>query len=169
MSRHSGDQPPRDDRAGDGADRADRAHPAHRAPESGRDSAWEALRPAKPANRAPRRKRVVLNDSRNPVTVLRTIGELEEQTTVGEMLVRNLMHAQFRIAVVLAAVASVPMVGLPVAFYLSPSFADVTVIGVRLPWLLIGVLPFPLLFGVGYLYNRLAERHERDFVNMVES
>ena len=38
-----------------------------------------------------------------------------------------------------------------------------------LPWLLLGVLPFPVLFGIGLVYNRLAERHEKDFVNMVES
>jgi hypothetical protein len=44
----------------------------------------------------------------------------------------------------------------------------VTVAGVRLPWLLLGVAPFPVLFGIGYWYNVLAERHERDFVDMVE-
>jgi len=117
----------------------------------------------------PRRKRVVLNDSRNPVTVLRTITELEEQTSVGEALVRNLVRAQLKMALGLAALVGVPLAGLPLAFYLSPTFANLCVLGLRLPWLLLGVLPFPLLFGVGYWYNRLAERHEKDFVNMVES
>lgn len=139
-------------------------HGTHRAsPESDREP-WKLT-----GSRKPRRKRVVLNDSRNPVTVLRTITELERQTSVGEVLVRNLLRAQFRIAIGLAALTLAPLVALPVAFYLSPAFAAVTVFGVRLPWLLIGVLPFPLLFGVGYWYNRLAERHEKDFVNMVES
>jgi hypothetical protein len=116
-----------------------------------------------------RRKRVVLNDSRNPVTVLRTITELEEQTSVGEALVRNLVRAQLRMAVGLAALVGVPLAGLPLAFYLSPTFANLCVFGLRLPWLLLGVLPFPVLFAIGYWYNRLAERHEKDFVNMVES
>ena len=119
--------------------------------------------------RKPRRKRVVLNDSRNPVTVVRTITELEEQTSVGEVLVRNLLRAQFKTSMWLAALAALPLVGLPVAFYLSPAFAAMTVFGVRLSWVLIGVLPFALLFGVGVWHNRLAERHEKDFVNMVES
>jgi hypothetical protein len=124
----------------------------------------------KPApNRKPRRKRVVLNDSRNPVTVVRTITELEEQTSVGEVLVRNLLRAQFKTSVWLAALTLAPLVGLPLAFYLSPTFAAISVFGVRLPWLLIGVLPFVVLFAVGYWHNRLAERHEKDFVNMVES
>jgi hypothetical protein len=119
--------------------------------------------------RKPRRKRVVLNDSRNPVTVVRTITELEQQTSVGEALVRNLIRVQFRVAVSLALLAAVPLLLLPVAFYLFPDFGRVTVAGVRLPWLLLGVLPFPLLFAVGYWYNRVAERHERDFVNMVDN
>ena len=117
----------------------------------------------------PRRKRVVLNDSRNPVTVLRTITELEEQTSVGEALVRNLVRVQLRMAIGLAALVGVPLAGLPLAFYLSPTFANLCVFGLRLSWLLLGVLPFPVLFAVGYWYNRLAERHEKDFVNMVES
>lgn len=120
-------------------------------------------------SKPPRRKRVVLNDSRNPVTVLRTITELEEQTSVGEALVRNLVRAQLRMALGLAALVGVPLAGLPLAFYLSPTFANLCVFGLRLPWLLLGVLPFPVLFGIGYWYNRLAERHEKDFVNMVES
>lgn len=119
--------------------------------------------------RRTRRKRVVLNDSRYPVTVVRVITELEEQTSVGEALVRNLVRAQLRMAIWLAALTFIPLAALPLAFYLSPAFGAATVFGVRLPWLLLGVLPFPLFFGVGYWYNRLAERHEKDFVNMVES
>ncbi|HEY4454864.1 MAG TPA: hypothetical protein VGN81_11180 [Pseudonocardiaceae bacterium] len=125
--------------------------------------------PSSDSGKPPRRKRVVLNDSRNPATVLRTITELEEQTSVGEALVRNLVRAQLRMAVGLAALVGVPLAGLPLAFYLSPTFANLCVFGIRLPWLLLGVLPFPVLFGIGYWYNRLAERHEKDFVNMVES
>jgi hypothetical protein len=119
--------------------------------------------------RKPRRKRVVLNDSRNPVTVVRVMTELEEQTSVGEALVRNLVRAQLKMALWLALVTAVIFGSLPLAFYLSPRFANTSVFGVRLPWLILGVLPFPILFAIGLLYNRLAERHEKDFVNMVES
>jgi hypothetical protein len=144
-------------------------HAAGNRPDGEPGPGAELVRVGDPPPRKPRRKRVVLNDSRNPVTVVRTITELEEQTSIGEALVRNLVRAQLRVALSLAALAAVPLIGLPIAFYLCPPFADATVFGVRLPWLLLGVLPFPLLFAVGYWYNRLAERHERDFVNMVES
>jgi hypothetical protein len=132
------------------------------------DDGAETWRPPQ-ARKPPRRKRVVLNDSRNPVTVVRVITELEEQTSVGEALVRNLVRAQLRMAVGLALLTAVLFGGLPLAFYLSPTFATTSVFGVRLPWLLLGVLPFPVLFAIGLWYNRLAERHEKDFVNMVES
>lgn len=116
----------------------------------------------------PRRKRVVLNDSRNPATVVRVITEVEEQTSVGEALVRHLVLGQLRIAIWLAVLTVVLFGGLPLAFYLSPTFANAVVFGVRLPWLLLGVLPFPLLFAIGLAYNRLAERHEKDFVKIVD-
>lgn len=121
-----------------------------------------------PAGPPPRRKRVVLADSRAPVTVLRTVVELEEQTSYGEELVRGFIRIQFRTAVRLALLAVVLLCSLPVLFYFVPAISDVTVAGVRLPWLLLGVAPFPVLFGIGYWYNVLAERHERDFVDMVE-
>jgi hypothetical protein len=161
MNRHSG---------GRHEDRPAKADQTDRADQKPEPEARPVEDPWRPVSaRRPRRKRVVLNDSRNPVTVLRTITELEEQTSVGEALVRNLVKVQLRAALALTAVVVIPLGGLPLAFYLSPAFAGVTVFGVRLPWLLLGVLPFPLLFAVGYWYNRLAERHEKDFVNMVES
>jgi hypothetical protein len=116
----------------------------------------------------PRRKRVVLADSRAPVTVLRTVVELEEQTSYGEELVRQLIREQLRIAVRLWGGAVLGLACLPALFHFLPHLSEVTVAGVRLPWLLLGIVPFPLLFGIGYWYNVLAERKERDFVDMVE-
>ncbi|PPK61760.1 hypothetical protein V5P93_000080 [Actinokineospora auranticolor] len=116
----------------------------------------------------PRRKKVILADSRAPVTVLRTVVELEEQTSWAEEVVRSFIRIQFWTSVRLALVIGVAFGALPLVFYLVPDMSDVRVAGVSLPWLLLGVLPFPLLFGVGYWYNVLAEGHERDFVDMVE-
>jgi hypothetical protein len=116
----------------------------------------------------PRRKRVVLADSRAPVTVLRTVVELEEQTSYGEELVRQFIRVQLRTAVRTWGSAVLLLACLPALFHFLPHLAELTVAGVRLPWLVLGILPFPLLFGVGYLYNLRAERNERDFVDMVE-
>ncbi|OPE52745.1 hypothetical protein BV510_18145 [Mycolicibacterium diernhoferi] len=46
---------------------------------------------------------------------------------------------------------------------------DLTLFGMRLNWLLLAVLPYPLLYGVGRLYVRLAEQGEKDFVRVVDS
>jgi hypothetical protein len=116
----------------------------------------------------PRRKRVVLADSRAPVTVLRTVVELEEQTSYGEELVRQFIRIQLKTAVRLWSTAVLLLASLPALFHFLPHLATVTVAGVRLPWLLLGIVPFPLLFGFGYWYNVKAERNERDFVDMVE-
>jgi hypothetical protein len=116
----------------------------------------------------PRRKRVVLADSRAPVTMLRTVVELEEQTSYGEELVRQFIGIQLATACKFWAFVVGVFLAMPALFFALPHLTEVTVAGVRLPWLLLGVLPFPLLFGVGYWYNAKAERQERDFVDMVE-
>ncbi|SFQ45917.1 hypothetical protein SAMN05421810_107301 [Amycolatopsis arida] len=129
--------------------------------------------PPEPAEAPPppkvRRKRVVLADPRQQSHTLRARVELEEQTSWGELLIKDLMKAQLRTGLLLAMLVLAVLGALPLAFYFSPTFATLTFIGVPLPWLLLGVAPFPLLFGVGLWYNRLAERHERDFVDMIEN
>jgi hypothetical protein len=110
----------------------------------------------------------VLADSRAPVTVLRTVVELEEQTSYGEELVRQLIRAQFKSAVRTWGATTLFLMALPALFFFLPQLSEFTFAGVRLPWLVLGILPFPLLFGAGYWYNLKAERQERDFVAMVE-
>jgi hypothetical protein len=116
----------------------------------------------------PRRKRVVLADSRAPVTVLRTVVELEEQTSYGEELVSQFVRHQFHIAVRFWGGAVGILAAVPAVFFFLPRLSELSLAGVRLPWLIIGVLPFPLLVGAGYWYNRVAERQEQAFVAMVE-
>ncbi|HEV7909035.1 MAG TPA: hypothetical protein VGP03_12875 [Pseudonocardiaceae bacterium] len=118
--------------------------------------------------RKPRRRRVVLADPRGRGKVLRTIIELEEQTSVGEKLVRDLIKTQLRTAFGLAAVVLLLFGSMPIAFYAFPAISDVELLGVHLPWLMLGLLPFPFCYGIGYWYRSQAERHERDFVNMVD-
>ncbi|MGI8627874.1 MAG: hypothetical protein ACR2J5_15110 [Geodermatophilaceae bacterium] len=93
--------------------------------------------------------------------------ELEEQTQVGEVLIRGLVRAQLGLALSLAAVVVLLLGGLPIAFALFPALAEVYVLGLRLPWLLLGVLAYPLLYAVGRLHVRQAERIEDDFSKAV--
>ncbi|ATE51927.1 MULTISPECIES: hypothetical protein [Actinosynnema] len=123
--------------------------------------------PAPAQGRKPRRRRVVLADPKGRGRVLRTIIELEEQTSVGEKLVRDLIRQQLRTAFVLGGGTLLAVALLPLLFYLV-DLSEVQLFGVRLPWLLLGLVPFPLFYLVGLLSRRQAERHERDFVSMVD-
>ncbi len=93
--------------------------------------------------------------------------ELEEQTQVGEVLIRGLVRAQLGLAVSLAGVVILLLGSLPIVFMLFPALSDLYVLGLRLPWLLLGVLAYPLLYAVGRLHVRQAERIEDDFSKAV--
>ena len=40
-------------------------------------------------------------------------------------------------------------------------------VGVPLPWVLLGVLVYPWLITLGWAFVRRAERHEHDFADLV--
>ena len=127
--------------------------------------------PPKPEHHAkPKRERVILNDPRRGAGTLRARVELEEQTSWGKLLVQDhLVKVQLRTALLLALLVIAVFGSLPVLFYVVPGFSALSVLGIPVAWLILGVLPFPFLFGVGIWYNRLAERNERAFVDMIEN
>jgi hypothetical protein len=117
----------------------------------------------------PKRVRVVLVD----VTGRRHAGEptkveLVEQTGIGEALVKGLVRTQLALALRCAAVVAVGLGSLPLLFAVAPAVAGARPFGVVLPWLLLGFVAYPFLFGVGWAYVHLAERTERDFTDLVE-
>lgn len=116
-----------------------------------------------------RRQRVVLAEPTRGSNSLRARVELEEQTSWGELLIKDLIKVQLRTGLLLALLVVVVLCAIPAVFFAVPAVAEARLAGIPVPWLLLGVAPFPLMFGVGLWYNRLAERHERDFVNMIEN
>ncbi|MFG1927475.1 hypothetical protein [Cryptosporangium sp. NPDC048952] len=114
------------------------------------------------------RVRVVLGDMAPTRRTPPVRAELDQQTNVGEVLVRGLVRAQLGLAVRIAALVALTVGSLPLLFALFPALAEVTLFGVRLPWLLLGVAAYPLFVGAGWIYTRGAERNERDFVELVE-
>ncbi|GLY25842.1 hypothetical protein [Micromonospora sp. NBRC 101691] len=123
--------------------------------------------PVPPPRRPEPRTRIVLAEVSRRGTD-RTRSELTEQTRVGEALVRGLVRAQLALALRLAVVVLVGLGGLPWLFAIAPAVGRVTVAGVNLPWLLLGVAAFPFLVAVGWAYVRLAERNEQDFSDLVQ-
>ncbi|QNJ92123.1 hypothetical protein HZU40_28800 [Mycolicibacterium fluoranthenivorans] len=118
-----------------------------------------------PPRPAAGRQRVVLAHRRG-ARMVRTRVEVQEQTQVGDALVRGLMRAQLGLALRLTLVVIAGVVAIVI---LAPHLSALTVLGMRLNWLVLAVLCYPLLYGIGRLYVRLAEQAERDFVRVVDS
>lgn len=93
---------------------------------------------------------------------------LDEQDVVGELLVRSLVRAQLLLALRLLAALTVLLGGLPLLFALAPATRTASLLGLPVPWLVLGVLVHPALLLAGLVYLRLAERHEREFTELVE-
>jgi hypothetical protein len=117
-------------------------------------------------------KRVVVTSPRKRAvrTTVRRAGarEIDEQTRVGEVLMRSLLRTQLRLGLATLGAFTVLLGGLPLLFALAPDVRSVQLLGLPLPWLLLGVLVYPGLAFGAWLYVRAAERNERDFVELVE-
>ncbi|OAN41503.1 hypothetical protein [Mycolicibacterium iranicum] len=120
------------------------------------------------SNEPPQRQRVVLAHRRG-ARMVRTRVEVQEQTQVGDALVRGLVRAQLGLALRLAAVVVALIGAIPLLNAAFPGLGAVTVFGLRLNWLVLAGLVYPLLYGIGWFYVRLAEQGERDFVGVVDA
>ncbi|MGH3900496.1 MAG: hypothetical protein ACRDTA_20075, partial [Pseudonocardiaceae bacterium] len=116
-----------------------------------------------------KRERIVLAKRHSNRRVVRTLAELEDQTGVGEVLVRQLVGVQLLLALRLILLAVVVLGSIPLAFLLVPSLGMISVLGLRLPWLLLGFAVYPFFVAVAWSYNRSADRNEQDFAEMVEN
>lgn len=94
--------------------------------------------------------------------------EIDDQTSAGEFLVRSLVRVQLTLALRTIAALAVLLGGLPLLFAVWPGCARAHVFGIPLPWLLLGLLAYPVLVGLGALHVRGAERNERNFVALVD-
>ena len=109
-----------------------------------------------------RRTRIVLADvARRGPGQTGARAELAEQTLLGEAHVSGLVRAHLSLVVVIG------LGGLPLLFAVAPTVGTVKLVGVNLPWLLLGVAAFPFLMAVGWAYVRLAERNEQDFTDLI--
>jgi fatty acid desaturase len=96
------------------------------------------------------------------------IGEIDEQTGSGEFLVRSLVRVQLALALRTIVALAVLLGGLPLLFAFWPGSAHVHLLGMPLPWMLLGILAYPVLIVLGALHVRAAERNERSFVALLD-
>jgi len=93
--------------------------------------------------------------------------ELTEQTGLGEVYLSALLRAQLRLALAVLLVAAAVLGGLPLLFLTVPAVRDAHLGPVPLPWLVVGVLLYPLIVLAARAYVRGAERIEREFADLM--
>ena len=134
--------------------------------------AGDAAAPDSPIDPALAARRVAVRNPRGRAARRepgeRALTELAEQTEVGEVLLRSLTRAQLMLAVRIFAVFGCLLLGLPALFATHPGLADIRILGLPLPWVILGGAVYPLLVLLALLYVRQAERNERDFVEFIE-
>jgi hypothetical protein len=116
----------------------------------------------------PRRVRVTsprTSAARRPVTT--GAREIDEQTRLGEVYMHTLVQSQLRLT--LAVIGGVVLVlgSIPLLFWLVPPTRTLSVLGLPLPWVLLGVLVYPVVYVAARIYVRNAERIEAEFTEFV--
>lgn len=99
---------------------------------------------------------------------LTAASEIDAQTRLGEIYMSSLLRAQLRLAAAVLATVTILVAGLPLLFLLFPSLVRTQVLGMPLPWVLLGFAVYPFLVVLAWVYVRTAERNERDFADVVE-
>ncbi len=115
-----------------------------------------------------KRVRVVLAERKGVARPVRTVVDIQEGTAVGELLRTDLIVSQLRVALRFAVFAAVTLGALPLLFAWYPVIGETAVMGLRLPWLLLGVLVYPFLLLLGWWHTRSAERVEQNFADHVQ-
>jgi hypothetical protein len=104
-----------------------------------------------------------------PAHVRRSVRqEIDESTGIGEIYMRSLIRSQLRAALTVALTLVLSVGALPLTFLFFDTVTEFRVLGVPAPWIILGVLVYPGLFLLGWVYIRQAERAERDFTRLVE-
>ena len=120
------------------------------------------------AEPGPRPQRVVVTSPRvgrrRPTTIA---SEIDAQSTVGEVYMRSLMRIQLRLALTVVGLLAVTVGVLPLVFQLSSGVRRMHLLGVPLPWLILGVGVYPVILALAVFYVRRAERIEAEFTDMV--
>jgi len=115
----------------------------------------------------PRRVVVRREPPRRPAAARAGSRDIDEQTARGVTYIRSLMRTQLRLGLAVLAIVLVPLALMPIGFALVPGFGRLSLGPVPVPWLLLGVVVYPVFVLVGWRYVRQAERNEAEFERIV--
>ncbi|MBE7540460.1 MAG: DUF485 domain-containing protein [Opitutaceae bacterium] len=92
-----------------------------------------------------------------------------DETVHSDSFLRTLMRRQLQLSVACAAAFLVLLIGLPLANYLAPGLMATRVAGFTLSWLILGVLFFPFVWVISYVFIRRSIALEEDEVTAVRT
>lgn len=93
--------------------------------------------------------------------------EVDAQSTLGTTYVASLVRAQRRLALLLVLPLGLTLLALPLLVRLVPALGRVQVLGVPLPWLVLGLLVYPAVVAAAAWFTRASERLEQQFSDVV--
>jgi Predicted membrane protein len=85
-----------------------------------------------------------------------------------ESFLHSLMRRQLRLSIACAAAFLVALLGLPLLNYFAPELMATRVAGFTLSWLILGVLFFPLVWIISYVFIKRSIALEEDEVKSVQ-
>lgn len=93
--------------------------------------------------------------------------EIVDESRLGSTYVNSLRRAQLQLSLGTLALGVATLGALPVIFALAPAARRVSVLGLPVAWLLLGVLVYPGFVLVARWYVRATERLEAEFSDLV--
>lgn len=118
----------------------------------------------------PERVRVIGPYSERPRSRPRptAASEIDSQSALGAIYVAALLRSQLRLALRTMLALGATIGALPVLFHVAPSLGDRHFLGMPIPWVVLAFGCYPVLVLLAWRYVRAAERHEDEFVQVVE-
>ena len=92
-----------------------------------------------------------------------------EDRVHSEHFLHTLMRRQLKLSIACAAAFLVVLLGLPLANYFAPQLMATRVFGFTLTWLVLGVLFFPAVWAISWIFIRRSIWLEEDEVQSVKS
>jgi hypothetical protein len=96
-----------------------------------------------------------------------TTAEIDAQTRLGEIYVQSLIRAQLRLALTVVFLVVATLGVLPLVLRL-PVVYHAHVVGIPIPWLVLGIAVYPWVVALAWWYVGRAEHNERSFEDLVE-
>jgi hypothetical protein len=87
--------------------------------------------------------------------------EIDEQTAIGDLYMESLIRSQRTLAVIVCLLVAGLLMGTALIGAVLPAWGDVRVLGLALPWMVLGFAVYPVLIALAAVVVHQAERPSR--------